>query len=52
VPEGSRLHDLDSWLAGSRTLAGARATCRRDPLVDGGRVVLTQYVVDGPAHDT
>ena len=51
VPEDSRLHDLDSWLAGSRTLAGARATCRRDPLVDGGRVVLTQYVEDGLDHD-
>ena len=51
VPEDSPLYDLDSWLAGSTTLAGARATCHREPLVDGGRVVLTQYVVDGLDHD-
>ena len=51
VPEDSPLYDLDSWLAGSTTHAGARATCHRDPLVDGGRVVLTQYVVAGLDHD-
>ena len=51
VPEDSPLHDLDSWLAGARSLAGARAACLRDPLVDGGDVVLTQYVVDGLDHD-
>jgi hypothetical protein len=51
VPRTSPLHDLDSWLAGSSTLAGARAACHRDPLVGGGRVVLTQYVVDGLDHD-
>ena len=51
VTEDSPLHDLDSWLAGSTTLAGARAACRRDPLVDGGRVVLTQYVADRLDHD-
>ena len=51
VPRDSPLHDLDTWLAGSRSLADARATCRCDPLVDGGRVVLTQYVVDGLDHD-
>ncbi|TFV63408.1 hypothetical protein E4P41_05040 [Geodermatophilus sp. DF01-2] len=51
VPEDSPLYDLDSWLAGSTTRTEARATCRRDPLVDGGRVVLTQYVTDGLDHD-
>ena len=51
VLEDSPLYELDSWLAGSTTLAGARATCHRDPLVDGGRVVLTQYVADGLDHD-
>jgi len=51
VPEDSPLHDLDSWLAGARSLAGARAACLRDPLVDGGDVVLTQYVVDRLDHD-
>jgi hypothetical protein len=51
VPEDSPLYELDSWLAGSTTLAGAREACDRDPLVDGGRVVLTQYVADGLDHD-
>ena len=51
VPEDSPLHHLDSWLAGAGTPAGARATCRCDPLVDGGDVVLTQYVVGGLDHD-
>ena len=51
VPEDSPLYELDSWLAGSITLAGARAACRSDPLVDGGDVVLTQYVAVGLDHD-
>ena len=51
VPEDSPLHELDSWLAGSTSLADARKSCDRDPLVDGGRVVLTQYVEDGLDHD-
>src|SRR4051794_6410347 len=51
VPEGSPLHDLDSWLAGSGTLQGAQANCRRAPLVRGGDVVLTQYVDHGLDHD-
>jgi hypothetical protein len=51
VPEDSPLHELDSWLAGATSLAGARAACSRDPLVDGGDVVLTQYVVEGLDHD-
>ena len=51
VPEDSPLYGLDSWLAGSTTPAGARATCHRAPLVGGGRVVLAQYVVDGLDHD-
>jgi hypothetical protein len=51
VPEHSPLHDLDSWLAGPTSLAGARAACLCDPLVDGGDVVLTQYVVGELDHD-
>ncbi|WP_448611511.1 hypothetical protein [Geodermatophilus sp. URMC 60] len=51
VPEDSPLHDLDSWLAGSTSLAGAHAACRRAPLVRGGDVVLTQYVANGLDHD-
>lgn len=51
VPDESPLYELDSWLAGSTSLSGARATCGRSPLVDGGWVVLTQYVTDGLDHD-
>jgi len=51
VPATSPLHDLDSWLAGSTSLTGAQATCRRSPLTDGGEVVLTQYVADGLDHN-
>ena len=51
VPEASPLRDLDSWLAGASSPRGARAACLREPLVDGGEVVLTQYVVDGLDHD-
>ena len=45
VPAGSSLYDLDSWLAGAESLAGAVGRCQEAPLVGGGRVVLTQYVV-------
>jgi hypothetical protein len=51
VSEDSPLHHLDSWLAGATSLTGARVTCRCDPLVDGGDVVLAQYVVGGLDHD-
>lgn len=51
VHEESPLYELDSWLAGATSPAGARAACLCDPLVDGGEVVLTQYVVDGLDHD-
>jgi hypothetical protein len=51
VPAASPLHDLDSWLPGATSPRGARAACLREPLVDGGEVVLTQYVVDGLGHD-
>ncbi|MCV2489613.1 hypothetical protein OF117_09570 [Geodermatophilus sp. YIM 151500] len=46
VPADSPLIGLDSWLAGATSLEEARDNCRRDPLVPGGEVVLTQYVVD------
>ncbi|MCZ2819375.1 hypothetical protein O2V63_03415 [Modestobacter sp. VKM Ac-2977] len=51
VPSWSSLHGLDSWLAGARSLSGAEANCADDPLVDGGRVVLTQYVEDDLDHN-
>jgi hypothetical protein len=45
VPAGSSLYALDSWLAGADSLAGAVGGCQSAPLVGGGRVVLTQYLV-------
>ena len=45
VPAGSSVYGLDSWLAGAESLAGAVGNCQGPPLVRGGRVVLTQYVV-------
>jgi hypothetical protein len=47
VGSGSTLAGRDNWLAGSTSLAGATAACRTTPLVPGGRVTLSQYVVDG-----
>jgi hypothetical protein len=44
VPATSNLVGRDSWLAGSTSLDGARAACRKPALVPGGRVTLTQYV--------
>jgi len=51
VPASSSLYELDSWLAGARSARGAAANCSDDPLVDGGQVVLTQYVVDDLDHN-
>jgi hypothetical protein len=47
VPESSILTGLPSWLAGSSSLSDARSDCREPALTPGGRVTLTQYVVDG-----
>ncbi|MCU1574688.1 MAG: hypothetical protein JWO93_2770 [Micrococcaceae bacterium] len=44
VPSGSRLYQLNSWLAGARTLTGAKHNCSSAPLTGGGHVTLTQYV--------
>jgi len=44
VPATSNLAGRDSWLAGSTSLDGARAACRKPALVPGGRVTMTQYV--------
>jgi hypothetical protein len=45
VGSGSVLAGRPSWLAGATTLTGARSNCAKSPLVPGGRVTLTQYVV-------
>lgn len=40
----SPLNGLDSWLAGARTLRGAKANCSDVPLTPTSTVTLTQYV--------
>ncbi|MGY1703196.1 S-layer homology domain-containing protein [Geodermatophilus sp. SYSU D00697] len=44
VPANSPLNGLPSWLAGARTVAGARAACQLPPLTRGGRVAMAQYI--------
>lgn len=51
VPADSSLYHLPSWLAGARTLAGAKANCDLPPLTDGGRVTLTQYLTKNLDHN-
>lgn len=43
----SNLNGLNSWLAGSKTLNGAKTKCTYPPLTTGGQVVLSQYVSGG-----
>jgi hypothetical protein len=47
VPSGSPLAGLPSWLAGARSLTGAKANCSLSGLTPGSRVSLTQYVSGG-----
>ena len=47
VPSGSNLTGRPSWLAGSSSLSDARNDCRNPVLSPGGRVTLTQYIVNG-----
>lgn len=47
VEESSPLAEKKSWLAGATSLSGARANCSRPPLVPEGKVVMTQYVMNG-----
>lgn len=51
VPSSSNLYRLPSWLAGSRSLTGAKRNCSDAPLTDGGDVTLTQYVSGGFDYD-
>lgn len=50
VPSGSTLSPLDSWLAGARTLNGAKGNCA-SPSLTGGRVAVAQYVSRGLDRD-
>lgn len=51
VDRDSALAGLDSWLAGSTSLAGAVASCADPALVPDGEVTMIQYVVDGLDHN-
>jgi hypothetical protein len=51
VPRSSNLAGRHSWLAGATSQAGAQAACEDDPLLPGGRVVLSQYVRDDLDHN-
>lgn len=44
VPSSSPLTGLPSWLAGARTLRGAKSNCSLPGLTPGSTVTLTQYV--------
>src|SRR4051812_21415892 len=47
VPSSSNLAGRPSWLAGSSSLSDAQSDCRNPALTPGGRVALTQYIVNG-----
>ena len=51
VTAESSLYALPSWLAGARTVTGARDNCAAEPLTPGGKVVLTQFVSEGFDYD-
>ncbi|TLM71688.1 hypothetical protein [Pseudarthrobacter sp. NamB4] len=47
VNSSSSLYSLPSWLAGSLNASGAASACSKAPLTGGGRVALTQFVLQG-----
>ncbi|MHA7297356.1 hypothetical protein ACX80X_09465 [Pseudarthrobacter sp. MDT3-1] len=51
VPSSSPLTGLPSWLAGARTLRGAKSNCSLPGLTPGSTVTLTQYVSAGLDYD-
>jgi hypothetical protein len=51
VSNSSNLHALPSWLAGARTVTGAKGNCSDPPLTKGGHVALTQFVSRGFDYD-
>jgi len=51
VPSGSSLTGLPSWLAGAKTLRGAKSNCSLPGLTPGSRVSVTQYVSAGLDYD-
>lgn len=51
VPQSSNLYNLDSWLAGAKSLTSARRNCDAPALTGGGSVTLTQFVSGGVDYD-
>lgn len=51
VPSSSPLTGLPSWLAGARTLRGAKSNCSLAGLTAGSPVAVTQYVSAGLDYD-
>nr|WP_240684924.1 hypothetical protein [Arthrobacter nitrophenolicus] len=51
VPSSSPLTGLPSWLAGARTLRGAKSNCSLAGLTAGSPVAVTQYVSSGLDYD-
>ena len=51
VPSTSPLKGLPSWLAGAKTLRGAKSNCSLTVLTPGSPVTVTQYVSDGLDYD-
>lgn len=51
VSSSSSLAGLPSWLAGARTLRGAKSNCSVSGLTPGSRVTVTQYVSSGLDYD-
>jgi hypothetical protein len=52
TPTTSNLAGRNDWLAtGTNTLSAATGYCTRTPLTPGGRVTLTQYVVNNSYRD-
>jgi hypothetical protein len=51
VPSSSPLTGLPSWLAGAKTLRGAKSNCSLSGLMAGSPVSVTQYVSAGLDYD-
>jgi len=51
VPPTSSLTALPSWLAGAKTLRGAKSNCSLPGLTPGSTVTVTQYVSAGLDYD-
>ncbi|WP_426766182.1 hypothetical protein ACP3TD_06290 [Pseudarthrobacter sp. 1G09] len=51
VPAASPLAGLPSWLAGAKTLRGAKSNCSLPGLTSGSSVTVTQYVSGGLDYD-